>query len=400
MCDTLAVVGNERVLFAKNSDRDPNEAQILEWQPAHEYLPGASLRCTWLEIPQVRHTHAVLLSRPFWMWGAEMGANEQGVVIGNEAVFTRERCARAGLTGMDLLRLALERGSDAASAVRVIVELLESHGQGGGCGHEHPSFSYHNSFLVVDPTRAIVLETAGRFSATEEVLGSRSISNALTIRGFAEQHSDRMRTWAAGGRVRGGRTQCLVASARTPGDMAAILRDHGAGHAAPHYSTVNGGLNGPCVHGGGLLAASQTTASWISQLSPRGMQHWVTGTAAPCCSIFKPVQVDAPLDLGPSPTDRDDGRSLWWRGERLHRRLIRNPAVLLPQFEAERAPLEREWFQSPSEPADVFRQAAAMTERWIEKAERAGSNPEMADVRPRFVRRYWQKRNQRAGVTL
>ena len=114
MCDTFVVLPpftrDGSVIFGKNSDREPNEAQALEFHPAQEYPAGQTVRCTYLEIPQVRETHAVLLCRPFWMWGAEMGANEKGVVIGNEAVFTKMPIDRkGGLTGMDLLRLALEK---------------------------------------------------------------------------------------------------------------------------------------------------------------------------------------------------------------------------------------------------------------------------------------------------
>ena len=183
--------------------------------------------------------------------------------------------------------------------------------------------------------------------------------------------------------------------------MAAILRDHGEGLSEPRYSTINGGLNAPCAHaGGGLLAASQTTGSWIAELSPKSVRHWVTGTAAPCCGLFKPVRVDEPLDIGPPPTDRADERSLWWRGERLHRRLIRNPAAFLPQFDAEREPLERSWFETDVRPADAFREGAAFTDRWIAMAQEAFSQHRVVDGRPAAVRRYWQKRNAWAGLDL
>jgi dipeptidase len=106
MCDTIVIVRPDRVLFAKNSNRDPNEAQLLDWQPRHEHDAGTIQRCT--------------------------GANEHHVVIGNEAVFTNQKYRKTGLTGMDLVRLGLERAATAREAVDVITELLERHGQGGG----------------------------------------------------------------------------------------------------------------------------------------------------------------------------------------------------------------------------------------------------------------------------
>lgn len=395
MCDTMVVVRDGGVLFAKNSDRDPNEAQFLDWRPRASHPPGARLHCTWIEIPQIAQTYAVLLSRPFWIWGAEMGTNEFGVTIGNEAVFTREKYAPTGLTGMDLLRLALERSQTADEAVQTIVSLLETHGQGGGCGHENRARTYHNSFLVADPRGAFVLETAGRQHAVEAVRGARSISNGLTIPDFAQRYSDPLRSYVAACRLRRARTQTLAQRAQHAGDLMAVLRDHGADGAPPSYALLNGGLRAPCVHGGGLVASSQTTASWVADLQPGAPQHWVTGTAAPCTGLFKPVTVDRPLDLGPRPTDRADDESLWWRHERLHRLVCRDHARLGALYFSERDALERQWLAAPPDSAAAFAAADDLLERWTTAVLSLGG----PDLRPGFVRRYWQRRNRRAGLS-
>ena len=391
MCDTMVLVQPGRVLFAKNSDRDPNEAQLLDWQPRGAHPPGATVRCTWVEIPQVAQTHAVLLSRPFWMWGAEMGANEHGVVIGNEAVFTDQPYARTGLTGMDLLRLALERAATAAAAVEVITGLLERHGQGGGCGHEKRGFTYHNSFLAADPREAWVLETAGRLWEVERVTtGARSISNGLTIPTFARDHPDFLKTRVSACRARQPLTQARAGAAAGPGDLMAILRDHGG--PVPAYHLLNGAMAAPCMHAGGLATGSQTTASWVAELTAAGACHWVTATAAPCTGLFKPVVVDRPLDLGPAPTDCYDPATLWWRHERFHRRAMRHPEAAYPAFTPERDGLEASWLASPPEPAEAFAAAEAALARW------QAALPGLPDRRPGFVRRYWAKRDRRAGL--
>ena len=93
MCDTFVALANATrdgsVIFGKNSDREPNEAHELVLIPRATHDSSAQVKMTYISIPQVRETNAVLLSKPFWIWGAEMGANEHGVVIGNQAVFTK-----------------------------------------------------------------------------------------------------------------------------------------------------------------------------------------------------------------------------------------------------------------------------------------------------------------------
>ncbi|MCH7959962.1 MAG: C69 family dipeptidase [Candidatus Hydrogenedentes bacterium] len=401
MCDTIAVVESGRVLFAKNSDRDANEGQNIEWHPRRLRSGDAPLQCTYIEIPEVEETNATLISRPFWMWGAEIGANEHGVTIGNEAVFTKAPLEKKpGLLGMDLLRLALERASTAEEACGVITELLETYGQGGGCGYENRKFTYHNSFIVADPAEAFVLETAGRAWVTERIAGARSISNGLSIPGFAEQHSDPLKTRISACPLRSARTLELAKQSSSVEGLMRALADHGPSTDAANgdvqpvrYSPVNGAMSAPCVHGGGIVTSSQTTSSWVAELRPGDCLHWVTATAAPCTSLFKPVRVDKPIDLGKPSEDRAND-SLWWTHERFHRNVMKNPSETTPLFMAERDAIQQRWIDDPPSGEAAFTEAATALRGWTQAVEERGA----ADIRPMWTRRYWAKRNRLAGL--
>jgi secernin len=375
MCDTIVATGtaaaNGAMLFGKNSDRERNEAQALEMVPARDHPGGSRAALTYIEIDQAPRTHACLLSRPFWMWGAEMGANEHGVVIGNEAMHALIPAQRKrALTGMDLVRLGLERGATAAQAVEVMTGLLERHGQGGDCGHLG-RFYYQNGFIVADAAEAYVLETVGRWWIVERVADFRALSNALSIGraptsmssdlsaharacgwldeagtfDFAERLIDPARDAGTFGRGRCARATSLLApKAGRIGlaDIQAVLRDHGAeADANPDWTPLMTPHRSICMHAASGPRRSQTVSSMTSDLTPGRVTHWVTATAAPCLSLFKPVVLGQPLaDVGPAPSDHYDERTLWWRHEQLHRAALDDFPAAMALVADERDALE------------------------------------------------------------
>ncbi len=290
MCDTFIALADATadgsVIFGKNSDRPRGEVQEVVSFPAFDFTAASPLNCTYLTIPQRKHTHAVILSKPRWMWGAEMGANEHGVVIGNEAVWTNQPCRQTGLLGMDLLRLALERGATALEALHIITALLEEFGQGGLCA-EHLNMSYHNSFLIADTKEAWVLETADKYWVAEKVShGTRSISNNLSIHGAGDLHHPELEqdlNFAAKFSAaaypqqispysREGVVRQLCQAQQGTFDIAAakaILRNH------------EGGI---CMHG-----EFETRGSQISRLKPGGCEHHFIHAPFPCRQDYKSV---------------------------------------------------------------------------------------------------------------
>jgi dipeptidase len=440
MCDTFVALSehtaNGSIIFGKNSDRDPNEAQALEWHPAREYPAGAELQCTYLRIPQARRTRGVLLSRPHWIWGAEMGANDRGVVIGNEAVFTRrERSREPGLIGMDHLRLALERADTAREALDLITGLLARYGQTGLHGAK---LVYHNSYLIADPEGAWVLETAGEFWAAKRVKGCAAISNGLTIgadidesspglpdaarklgllrRGeeldFAGCFADPFYRIFTGCRPRRSRALALLearAGRMGVADAFALLRDHGeeeAGYRPDSHFL----MSRICAHAANALArdSSQSTGSLVACLEGPGRTFWATGTSAPCTGLFKPVWLDGAVlpPLGPTPGPAFDDGSPWWRHELVHRTALRDLPRALGMLAPDRDAAERELVERAR---GTGTRGAAERFALTEEAFRRGRELDESAL-ARFggeLRRraklplygpYWRKKNRQAGI--
>ena len=81
MCDTIGkIFSNGTALFGKNSDRSPNEPQTLYYYPSMTY-PKKSFMTTYLQVESAEKTKAILISRPSWLWGGEMGVNTDKTAV-------------------------------------------------------------------------------------------------------------------------------------------------------------------------------------------------------------------------------------------------------------------------------------------------------------------------------
>ncbi len=439
MCDTFVALSSatrdNSVIFGKNSDREPNEAQVLEYHPGQIFKKDDKATCTYITIPQVKKTNGVLICRPFWMWGAEMGTNDKGVVIGNEAVFTKMTPAKKpALTGMDMLRLALERAASAEQAIEVIIGLLADWGQGGICGYEDKHLVYHNAYIVADNDQAWVLETSGPLWAALKIKDVYSISNGLTIEEtFDRHHPDLMDHARKKGWLKKGETfnfkKCYsdwlfttFSASRTRrscsydllkarnGDMDIpyafeILRSHRTKDYHPSFPLL---LDSVCAHAGNSLTRnSSTTGSLVAHLASDQNTFWATGTAGPCTGIFKPVWMgdDKVLpDIGPPPRGVYNPETLWWHHEKLHRSILKDYTRIL-SYKADRDALEASFlkkaygFEEKSNfetTCRAFEKSRTSTDEWIKKVASTPAKPSKNIV----FNQYWKKQNKKAKLTV
>ena len=313
------------------------------------------MQCTYIPVPQVEETYAVLLSRPEWMWGAEMGVNEFGLCIGNEAVFTRGAYGKTGLTGMDMVRLALERCRSAREALELLISLLETYGQGGNCGYDH-NFYYDNAFLILDRTEIYILETAGKQWVYKRCTEG-NISNRLSIGkdgtaysggksyDFKGRHTEPVYTTFSGSAKRTSQTGRCLPKADTLQGCLSALRSHSA---CARYPFAKGSVLSACMHYGGAVG-DHTTASMVVSLEEDRILVWATGTSVPCVSFFKPWVFGTEPVLPVTEPGSSRGREYWMEAERFRRDLL---GKNLPwDFYAQRNALEISWAEAAQQTA-------------------------------------------------
>ncbi|PKN85655.1 MAG: peptidase U34 [Chloroflexi bacterium HGW-Chloroflexi-8] len=436
MCDTFVVLQDATkdgsIIFGKNSDRDPNEPHYVEIIPAKDFPDGSMLNCTYVSIPQVTHTHRILLCRPVWIWGAEMGVNEFGVVIGNEAIFSKIPANKEpGLIGMDYLRLALERARNAYEALMVIVNLLEKYGQSGNCGFSHP-FYYHNSYLICDNNEAWKLETVDKQWAAKKINKFGSISNGLTIGyewdlcskdlvnfavdrnlykknlrfNFSDAYSDWLFTRFSNSLQRRNCTSNQISSLAGRFDLEdsfRILRTHHDNESK--FSPARGYVGSDvCMHAGfGPIRVSQTTGSLVTKKLNEEIDIWITGSSAPCISLFKPCSINQEQIFQFVPERNFESNSYWWRHEKLHRKMLTDYQNSFPKYQVDRDKIEHSFIvenskrvssQEKVEFWDQIRyQSNELLDNWVNKLE---FKDQRKFLTPYYIT--WTKNNREAKL--
>jgi dipeptidase len=358
-CDTWVAMqdatADGSVILAKNSDRPSMEAQPLVHFPHMKHKPGEMVKCTYIEIPQVAETYEHIGSKIWWTFGYEHGMNEHGVAIGNEALWSKEPYQWGdGLLGMDLLRLALERGKTAYEAMHVIIDLLEKYGQSGDCEYpeEWGKANYHNSFIIADPEEAWVLETAGKYWAAKKIAhGVYSISNIYSIENdwdeahprlvehaieagytksaedfnFARDYGDYWRKESPDpGAMQIRRNETYMCLQRdyghvTPATMMGINRSHHEGTVIePRWGAPETFWATPCMHDSprsGYRTSASIVAHLRADMPPLLRQVYWASFSTPCCNVFKPFYFHGPrvpANYGKGTSTYSADSPFWW----------------------------------------------------------------------------------------
>lgn len=436
MCDSMYAGAKKTAcgynIFAKSSDRSPNEPQPLIFVPAADHAQGEKVKTTFIEVEQVSHNYAMILSKPSWIWGAEIGINEHGVILGNESVISRDMSEEGeALLGMDMVRLALERATTAEEAVRVIGELMERYGQGGNASFDG-IFYYDNAYLIADSKECWHVETAGKhyWAARRATDDLYSISNYMSI-----EYPDLMHKDLVDHAVRSGypveepfnyakayihydtlstsgifRRCCTEQQLHRPkhafeiADMLIALRDHSCN------DEWTGAAGCVCMHAKNPTPPinprqsidCETTNSMIAVLKPGDSFILSPGMSTTCMAPFQPFWFDAFSPNQVFHIDRQETAiASWIRREEINRAAI-DGRIPVEEYRAEMKEMERAWINraqtiSRSDRQIFVNENALQAERFIDKwLNIAKKNPPQPRGDSAF-QMWWKNKNAELG---
>ena len=369
MCDTIVALKNSTstnsVLLAKSADTEVNEAEQIVKYPKKKYSDGTAARITHRKIPQAKITYEVILGRSFWAWGSELGASELGISVGNEAAFSNQENKDDGVCCLDLCRIAAERSLSAKNAAEILGQLVEEFGQGGNT-QMMGNFAFDSGLLVADTSEAYIINCAGKNWAAKKVKDVYAMSNRYQItndwdlssfdkesspkKNFNELFEDKKKPDSVCASQREDRAQKILEERKgniSLQDMADIMRD--LGEDGDNYDPEKAELkqNFVCMH-----AKPHPDAFWgatgamITDSNEEGIIVWMTGTSANDLSIFKPLFFGIPLpkQLDHKPRGTYDSKSLWWKHEFIHRKVIMNYKTLKPEIRGRFDEIEKSFF--------------------------------------------------------
>ncbi|MGK0290675.1 MAG: hypothetical protein ACI86H_002134 [bacterium] len=350
MSDAIAIRKNGVTFFAKNTVRNPSEAQLVYRIPAVQGDREKKLKTTYIDIEQVENRYGVILHKPFWSWGGDMGVNDQGVVIGCECVYTKAEQDILGLISLDLVRLGLERGKTAKDALGIITKFLEEHGQGGSSSYFDSSEKYNSSFLIVDKNETWILETVKNHWVARKSEDVATITNYYIIGRSFDEKSYNLDEYAMKEGLYTGMEELNFSNAfesflltyqgatnyRTTlkndlmrihqefdnsiGSMFQFLRKHELPSIFDFQWKERKNIERSFLK---HFKNLQVAGSMVIALSDDGSFNFFTGTAEPTWSIFKPVNFDPCIHFGALCEDEyQQHNSLWRRHEEIHRRLV------------------------------------------------------------------------------
>ncbi|MGE5632932.1 MAG: hypothetical protein ACM3TR_17835, partial [Caulobacteraceae bacterium] len=184
-------------------------------------------------------------------------------------------------------------------------------------------------------------------------------------------------------------------------DMKNILRSHGRRLDVESFSA--GSMECVCMHGGGIVS-SQTTGSFIVQLTGGKINIWATGSSLPCISVYKPIWFtgsNSAFDEG----NREELTGYWRRMETLRRMALDGRIQELDEYLILRDDLEDELTKMAAE-AETGEDKTKVTEYAFESEERLVEKTvanalsdnvypsRMANKRGLYYKWYWRKQNR------